>query len=271
MTSLTALVTGSAGFIGRHFTAELQARGYDVRCVDLVHGADAFDVFRGDSSEHYDLVVHAAAQSPHRLAIDTMPEMHHYNQALDFAAFRWAARTGQGRLIYFSSCAALDVEPDEYGTTKAWGEKLAAQARLSGLPVTVVRPYSGYGEDQGEDWPFGAFTRRVARRDDPFIIWGNGAQERDWIHVSDLVNGTLAVAASGTTDPVSLCTGRGVTMLQLAQMLATAKGYLPRFEFRSDRPAGVSRRVGDPTELFRYYVNRTSLEQGVERAIRSAV
>jgi hypothetical protein len=37
----------------------------------------------------------------------------------------------------------------------------------------VVRPFSGYGADQSADFPFGAFTARAARREDPFLIWGD--------------------------------------------------------------------------------------------------
>lgn len=266
---MRALVTGSAGFVGRHMTAELQRRGWDVRGADIADQCDALDLFRTDRSR-YDLIVHAAASSPHRAAIDDEPQHLARNVELDAAMFDWAVRTRQGRVLYFSSCAALDG-PDDYGWTKLTGERMAAAARRSLLPVTVVRPFSGYGEDQSEDFPFRAIIERARRRDDPFEIWGDGSQVRDWIHIDDVVASALAVVESGTEEPVSLCTGVGTSMRQLAEMACAEVGYSPAFRLRADKPAGVAYRVGDPTLLHSYYIPQVTLKQGVQRALAVSV
>lgn len=288
---MKALVTGAAGFLGRHFTAELAVRGYQVARCDITLGWDALDLFR-ESTDRYDLVVHAAAREPHRAAIDGKPAGHVYNQLLDAAMFDWAIRTGQGRVLYLSSSAAYPVDlqgvghtyrlqeddlgylddrsapwPDaSYGWTKLTGEHLAESARAAGLPVTVVRPFSGYGEDQAEDFPFGAFVARARRREDPFPLW-NADAVRDWIHVDDVVRGALAVVESGTTEPVNLCTGIGTSCGDLAAMVAKAAGYSPELRPQGDKPAGVAYRVGDPTRLHRYYTPQVTIAEGVERAL----
>jgi nucleoside-diphosphate-sugar epimerase len=270
---MKALVTGSAGFVGRHMAAELEPRGYDVRPVDVVYdpedvpyALDALGVFHRDRTV-YDLVVHCAARAPHRAAIDGQPAAMVYNQLLDAAMFDWAIRTKQRRILYFSSCAALDTNLDDYGWTKLTGERIAASARRAGVPVTVVRPYSGYGEDQGEDWPFRAFVERAKRHEDPFTIWGDGQQVRDWIHIEDVVNGSLAVVESGTEEPVNLCTGIGTSMTDLALMVCREVGYGPEFEYRLDKPGGSPYRVGVPFEMLRYYQPQVSLDEGIKRAL----
>ena len=261
----TALVTGAAGFVGRHMSVALRQRGYTVAECDIVDGWDALDHFATDT-RRYDLVVHAAASSPHRKAIDSEPQHLARNVELDAAMFDWAVRTGQGRVLYLSSCAALD-DPDDYGWAKLTGERMAAAARRSMLPVTVVRPYSGYGEDQSELFPFRAFVERARRREDPFTIWGDGSQVRDWIHISDVVAGALAVAESGSDDPVSLCTGVGTSMLELAAMICHAAGYEPSFDLLPEHHAGSAYRVGDPTALHQVYVPKVDLAEGVRRAL----
>lgn len=271
---MKALVTGSAGFIGRHVSAELLARGWDVTAVDIRAAAfgwqsDMLTWLHGDSTA-YDLVVHAAASAPHRVAIDTQPASHVYNRLLDAALFDWAIRAQPGRVLYLSSCAVLDDQPDAYGRYKLAGEQLVGHARECGVPVTVVRPFSGYGEDQGEDWPFGAFVTRARRREDPFTIWGDGSQVRDWIHVDDVVAGAVAVVESGTEEPVSLCTGVGTSMLDLARLVCAEAGYAPEFELRLDKPAGRSYRVGDPAVLGQWYVPQMPVEEGVKRALAQA-
>jgi nucleoside-diphosphate-sugar epimerase len=262
---MRALVTGSAGFVGRHFATELRARGWFVDVHDIVHGRDVLPLFAKDATAIYDLVVHAAAMSPHRAAIDAQPRSHIYNRMLDASMFDWAIRTGQRRLLYLSSCAVLDETPDDYGLNKLAGEQMAAVARRAGLPVTVVRPFSGYGEDQSEDFPFGAFVARARRREDPFPLW-NATAVRDWIHVDDLVGASLAAVSGGVDGPLSLCTGVGTSIDDVAAKVCDMFGYWPEWKVTGEHP-GVDRRVGDPTEMLKYYTPKIDLKEGIRRAL----
>lgn len=295
---MKALVTGAAGFLGTHFTRELYARGYTVTRSDIRLGFDAAQIFadRLSVGAVYDLVVHCAAVEPHRAAIDGKPMHLATNLALDAGMFDWAHRTGQKQVLYISSSAAYPVgfQADEahgtlveadidpcylgsdhyagppdagYGWLKLTGERMALDANAAGLPTHIVRPFSGYGENQGENWPFGAFAARAKRREDPFTIWGDGTQVRDWIHVSDVVNGALAVVEQDVREPVNLCTGRGTSMAELVGLFCDEVGYAPDIELRTDKPAGVAYRVGDPTRLHSIYKPQVTLEEGVARAV----
>ena len=292
----TALVTGSWGFVGRHMVQALRERDWDVVGCDIAndeHPVDCLDVFRR-ADRVFDLVVHAAARAPHRAAIDGRPATMAYNLQLDSAMFDWALRSGQRRVLYLSSSAVYPVQfqdgyepwqlhetntdsplgimPDAgYGWTKLTGERMAAAAAAEGLAVHVVRPFSGYGEDQGEDWPFGAFIARARRREDPFLIWGTGDQVRDWIHIDDVVAGALAVVDADVREPVNLCTGRGASMKELSDLIVSKTGYQPWAAYEPKAPTGVAYRVGDPDRFFGIYRPKVSLEEGVARAVRAAV
>lgn len=288
----TALVTGAAGFVGRHMAAELSRRGWKVAWCDIDEtvDSDAHDVFR-TCRDVFDLVVHCAATAPHRAAIDGQPMNLALDLMLDAAMFEWVARTRQRRVLYLSSSAVypvsfqdgaeewklhetntispLGIMPDaSYGWTKLTGERMAAAATAAGVAVHVVRPFSGYGEDQADRWPFGAFLARARRREDPFTIWGTGTQVRDWIHIDDIVAGALAVVDADVREPVNLCTGVGTSMVDLATMLCREAGYEPWFSTDPGAPAGVAYRVGDPSRLHDIYRPRVTLEEGVARAFR---
>jgi len=289
---MRALVTGSDGFVGRHLVGALLLRGHLVDRVDITHGSDARDVFRHEATR-YDLVAHCAYHVGGRAAIDGEPRMLARNLELDAMLFDWAVRTGQGRVLYFSSSAAYptdlqddfaaarplredDIRPDRlnigrpdarYGWAKLTGEQLARAAREAGLPVAVVRPFSGYGEEQDDTYPFRAFVERARHREDPFVIWGSGEQVRDWVHIDDVVAGALAVVESGTEEPVNICTGVGTSMLELARMCCEQTGYRPTFRTLPDKPTGVAYRVGDPTRFHQYWSPKVTLEAGVERAL----
>lgn len=303
----TALITGAAGFIGRHFARYLrQALGYNVTGVDLVdhdevawHG-DLIEFLDdiGDQSHRHDLVVHAAYHVGGRVTIDGNPSVLAKNLMLDAAVFEWAVRTRQRHLLYFSSSAVYPVElqtgkagrarpfflaeshacvdlpllPDaRYGWAKLTGEKLAEAAREQGLNVTVVRPFSGYGPGQSLDYPFPSLVRRALNREDPFTIWGSERQVRDWIHIDDVVRGAMAVIEEDETvsknTTVNLGTGIGTSMLQLAERLCASVGYYPDVEVLHDKPLGVMERVADPALLNTIYYPRVQLGDGIAEAI----
>lgn len=268
----------------------------------------------GCCGNQYDLVVHCAYHVGGRASIDGVNQNFAKNLQLDSAMFEWAVRTKQKRVLYFSSSAAYPVghqakaymdyldesssgsrewtanamrltegryEPlspvhadANYGFAKCVGERLAEDARKNGLAVTVVRPFSGYGEDQSFDYPFPSIVRRASGGD--LSVWGPPGQTRDWIHVSDVVRGALGVVESETVDAVNLCTGRGVEMGKLATMIyleatktgmRVAQSSLPTY--LTDKPTGVFYRVGDPSRMLRYYEPKITLEEGIQRALRA--
>lgn len=288
----SALITGSAGFVGRHMAAGLSAAGYLHQVhVDIAEGHDCRTFFEHDDGEHtYDLVVHCAAVVGGRATIDGEPlRLAAEDLSIDAALFRWALRTRPARIVYFSSSAAyppwvqeragfkLDeayYEPGQcdqtYGWVKQTGERLAAEANAVGIPVHVFRPFSGYGEDQALDYPFPAFIRRAAQREMPFDVWGAGDSARDWVHIDDVVGAVLAAVDQDVRGPVNICTGRATTFDELADMCMRAAGYSTPIRHLDDAPQGVYWRVGDPRRMSEFYVPRISIEDSIARALEAA-
>lgn len=294
------LLTGASGFVGRHLHAALLDRGDHVTAIDLryvtgpdiplpVNGADALDFFR-DYAPGYDLAIHCAATVGGRASIDGSPLSVATNLALDSLFFRWLARNGVPRAVYYSSSAAYPValqqpgpirhlreddidferpgRPDAtYGLAKLTGEQLTAYAEAEGVRVHVLRPFSGYGADQDQAYPFPAFIARARRRDDPFEIWGDGTSTRDWIHIDDLVAATLAAVDQDVTGPVNLGTGRATSFDELAHLVTAAAGYRPELKHLPAAPQGVHHRVCDPGRMLAFYRPRVTLEEGIRRAL----
>lgn len=303
MRSLRAMVTGDSGFIGRHMRVALERRGWDVVGCDLRTGSDARDVFLSDDNV-YDLVVHCAYHVGGRAAIDGEPRLLAANLELDARLFDWAVRTGQRHVLYYSSSAAYPIrlqeataavrilggdydrsrpwvpldedmidnraleQPDaRYGWAKLAGERLAEAARLSGLRVHVVRPFSGYGEDQDLTYPFPAILRRVLTGE--LSVWGPPGQYRDWVHVDDVIGCSLAVIDQDVDGPVNICSGVGVEMGDLAVRMAGIAGVAVPGEvtYLRDRPTGVMVRVGSPARMVEIYRPTVDLDEGIRRAI----
>jgi nucleoside-diphosphate-sugar epimerase len=154
-----------------------------------------------------------------------------------------------------------------YGWVKLTGEQLARHANNEGIPVTVLRPFSGYGTDQALDYPFPAIIDRVKRREDPLIVWGDGLQTRDWVHISDIVGMTMAAIEADVTGPLNIGTGVPTSFLEFAQTAADIAGYNPVIEGRSDMPTGVDWRVADTSRSHPFYVPKIQLKEGIRMAL----
>ena len=200
-------------------------------------------------------------------------------------------RNKPGHILYFSSSAAYPVElqtldlkrmltendinlrdirlPDyTYGWAKLTGEMLCEHLRRSGLTVTVLRPFSGYGEDQTLDYPFPSFMERAGRKADPFTIWGSALTTRDWIHIDDIVEASLLLARDRMSININLSTGRATTFMELFNLVTRQMGYKPAVEVDEGAPKGVAYRVGNPALLKSLgYEPKVTLEVGVARGL----
>lgn len=302
----TALVTGHKGFIGRHMFDRLSREGYATYGFDIadsIYPLDARDFFRTDD-RHFDLVVHCAAVVGGRKKIEGAPLDIAVDLSIDAEMFQWAMRVKPGRVVYFSSSAAYptwlqehsdsrcgnincpthgprlpEIEiklnseeigtPDlTYGWTKLTGEVLADYYAKSGGIVHVFRPFSGYGTDQDLDYPFRAFIQRALNREDPFTVWGDGRQVRDFIHIDDILNSIMVAIEHDIRGPVNLCTGIDTSFNELANLITALAGYQPTIAHVCNAPVGVRYRVGDPTEMLKFYTPKISLEEGIKRALR---
>ena len=287
----TALVTGAAGFVGRHIGQALGDADYCVTGIDLrsargVIQMDALDLFRNHCGR-YDVFIHCAAIVGGRATIDGSPLAVATNLALDSWAFMWA-RKHADRMVYFSSSAAYPValqtesalyplaesdidlvntrQPDStYGLAKVTGEQLAMVARAEGQHVAIFRPFSGTGEDQDLTYPVPAICDRVRRREAPLVVWSDTV--RDFVHVDDIIGAVFAALKQGVTGPVNLCSGVPTSFTELARRAALLAGYHPDIEVLNDKPTGVARRVGDPTLMHTFYKPRIGLDEILGRCL----
>ena len=292
-----ALVTGSRGFVGRHMTEALLRRGYEAIGVDIVGGVDCRDFFR-QSDTHYDLVVHCAAVVGGRTMIDGSPlELAVEDLTIDAEMFRWVMRTRPGRIVYFSSSAAYPVGlqsagahrclneddipvndiyfgmPDAtYGWVKLTGERLAAEANKAGIRTHVFRPFSGYGSDQDESYPFPAIIRRAINHPPgvDFKVWGSPESTRDWVHIDDVVACVLSAIDADDIGPMNICTGRATSFRELAELAMDAAMTWGEVVGDESQPMGVMHRVGNPSRMVQCYAipeGWTSIEKGVARGV----
>ena len=287
---MRVLVTGSAGFIGRSLVRALEARGEAVTGIDSADGIDCRTFFALDLAA-YDVVIHTAALTGGIEGTTyNAARQSAVNAQIDGAFFEWVLRTNPRRAVYFSSSCAypllsqtamdhqrtlreIDVDPSNghadgtpYGAVKLLGEVIAGAVRRE-VPVSIVRPFAVYGSDQEDCRMIPAFIDRVRSNDPAFIVWGEGNQASDFIHVDDVVGAVLAMIDQDIDGPVNLCTGRGASVDEVARIVLDAAGVRRPIFHDTDKPSGPLWRVGDPTLLRTFYEPKVSLEEGIRRAL----
>ena len=316
------LVTGAAGFVGRHVVQRLLASGDEVHAVDCVaeytggidpaDGWPLFDPreFRGfhfykedcrtwfkrRRDTDFDYVFHLAAMVGGRLMIEYNPLAVADDLAIDAEYWQWAKLARPARTACFSSSAAYPIQlqredhflllkedmisfdsdigmPDmSYGWAKLTCEYLARLAySRHGLKSICYRPFSGYGEDQDDAYPFPSICKRVLANQgaNTLQVWGTGTQMRDFIHIDDCVEGILrTVDQIDDGSALNLSTGVLTSFIQFAREAAGLCGYQPEVTGMSDKPTGVFARGGDTAKQQALGFSPTiDFRSGIERAL----
>ena len=127
--------------------------------------------------------------------------------------------------------------------------------QVHGVPTLGLRFFNVYGPRQDAASPYsGVVSIFAARLADglPLSIHGEGSQMRDFVFVGDavahLAAGMERLAEQGGATVLNVCTGRGTTVLELAQVLARLHGRPPRLLHGPARAGDIARSLGDPAQ-----------------------
>jgi len=229
------LLTGAAGFIGFHTAKALLARGDAVVGIDNLndyypvklkearltqlepydnfsfHVADIVDrdallkLFKG---EHFDAIIHLAAQAGVRYSLDhpfdyadsnlvghlTMLELARAQPHLKHMVYASSSSVyGGNTKLPFSEEDAVDHPVSLYAATKRSCELMShSYAHLFRLPLTGLRFFTVYGPWGRPDMAYWTFTRDIIDGK-PIRVFNNGDMSRDFTYVDDIVEGVLAV------------------------------------------------------------------------------
>ena len=295
-----ALVTGGAGFIGRHLVARLARERCAVTSLDVAsprypppEGVRALSADIRDEAaltaafaeSRPQVVYHLAAQASVAASMRDPAADVETNVLGAVRVAQAAAAAGARRLVFFSTGGALYGEPERipvdeqtpaapasvYGASKLAAERhLAVLAEARGFELSVLRPGNVYGPAQDPEGEAGVVAIFAARmlRNEPVTIFGDGSQARDYVYVDDVVEAALLAA---TGEPATCLVGAGVATptLEVFETLARLCRYEQRPRFAPDRPGDIQRialDAGRARSLWGW-TPRWSLERGLAATV----
>lgn len=245
-----------------------------------------------------DMVFHLAALHGGRGYIHSHPAQCCTNMLLDQMVFEEAWRAGVDRVCFASSACVypsylqdetgssyLLKEGDadsflrdkafadlEYGWAKLMGEMtLKAYHRQFGMKTSSVRIFTAYGPRENETHAIIALIAKAFVQTDPYVIWGNGNQDRNFTYVQDIVDAMMLVAEKiEDGSPINAGRDDRITINQAAELVFDIVGWKPkRVEHDLSKPVGVASRAADIAKVKKIlgWTPKVSYREGFKRTV----
>jgi GDP-L-fucose synthase len=295
------MVTGGAGFLGRHIVASLKQRGVSplvprTRDVDMRIWTQAH-AYIGD--QRPDLVIHAAwtgggigfmRNHPGTIARDNLLMNTHVLEACRDTGV--AKFVGIGSVCAYPKFTEVPFKeedlwlgyPEEtnaaYGLakkmmlvqTQAYRQEFGYNG-VHLLMVNLFGPWDNFDLETSHVIP--AMIRKfiVAKEQGvPTVtLWGDGSPTREFIYVSDAGEAVVAAAERyDSSDPVNIGSGQEASIKELAERIGGLLGFTGDIVWDRSKPNGQPRRkldVSKARERFGFEA-KMSLDKGLEETVR---
>jgi nucleoside-diphosphate-sugar epimerase len=281
---------------GKKVNLTLDHINLEIIDLDLFNSNNLAQIFIG-----VDHVFHLAAIHGGRGFIEKFPEKMMMNLGIDTKVFQAAISSDVKCIVHASSACAYPITkqshigalntlserdsgtmesegafPDgAYGWTKLIGEyQLKQMTRGTNTKGRSVRIFTAYGERENESHAAIALIARGLIHLDPYTIWGNGLQSRNFTYVTDTVVGILLAGIDESSDQFDILnvgTSSHITIDNFIQTIFKIIDWEPREVFRDlSKPQGVAARASN-NDLIRSKFDwepTVSIQEGLERTIK---
>jgi UDP-glucose 4-epimerase len=276
------LITGGAGFIGRHISEHFQHRA-EVRVLDnlrsgfksnlsgldcqLIVGSILDRDLVREAMKDVDFVFHLAAIVSVLESMQKPNECAEINTQGTAIVLEEAARARVKKLIFSSSAAIYGDNPtnpkiesvpadpkNPYAASKNEGERHCSAFTDEGRLATVsLRYFNVFGPDQDPRSEYAAAVPAFiekAIRDESITIFGDGRQTRDFIYVKDVVAANAFFALkSQATGIFNVACGRQTTITDLALTIRNLAKSSSTIAYSAERPGDVKHSVASVDKI----------------------
>jgi nucleoside-diphosphate-sugar epimerase len=241
-----------------------------------------------------DIVFHLAAQHGGRGYVASHKTELYDNLSLDTTIFRACADVGVEKVIFSSSACAypIDLQTNSedvvylsedmidyndmrqadgaYGTEKLVGEQiLDAYIERGRFQGCSTRSFTVYGPLMNESHAIAAMIAKTMIRQDPFEVWGDGYQIRNWTYVEDNVQGAILAAENLDRGAINIGIEDRLTPSNALFEIWEYMGWQPKTVNKLlDKPVGPRNRVADSAKLKALgWTPKYSFREGLEKTI----
>lgn len=277
------LVTGATGLIGRELVGRLLAQDAKLRTTSRRPPPPDFPIDRvehhvGDLTDRgfarqvtagIDGLFHLAGRRGSIGIQNTLTAtMLGENLMICLNVLDAARKAGIGRILYASTVTvyppmavyredlAWSGDPHPGDQYVSWAKRIAEKfieaqdIEYGSASTAIVRPVNTFGPYDNFDPQTAlvvpALIARAVSGEDPLVVWGDGSAVRDFLYVSDTVDGILLAFEKGIgKGAINLGSGHGHAIREVAAAVIKATGYRGKVAWDASKPAGEPRKVAD--------------------------
>lgn len=252
------LVTGGAGFIGKHLVKALIKKNFQITIFDNFSNSNKKDLVKNPFKEakivvgdiknydeinkiiaEHDVVIHLAAKISVNESLSNPKETFEINVKGTENILKACIKQDIKKFIAFSSAAVYGNNTDQehtsvendilkpispYGESKYEMEKKIIEiSKKYKMNSIIFRLFNVYGEGQSKEYA-GVISKFIdcIKNKNPFVVYGSGEQTRDFVSIDDIVNLILSILESKIKkygEIYNLGTGNPTSILELAKMM----------------------------------------------------
>ena len=296
-------ITGGGGFIGRHLAKYLLNNNFEITIFDdlsnstqdMIESIGKVNFVKGDirdfellnkSMQNHELVIHLAAKTSVSDSNENQENVIDVNVNGSQNVVKSCNDCNISKLIVFSSAAVygegFENKPhvensatnpiSPYGKSKLEMENIVKEAsKTSNLNSIIFRLFNVYGEGQSDVYA-GVIKKFVKNslQDKPALIYGEGDQTRDFIHVSDVIE-YISRAIKKIDDKkgevYNIGTGKSISIKQLASEIFSIFKKNPIVNYAEPLVADIkfSNAIIDKAEKMLGYSPKIGLKEGISK------
>jgi UDP-glucose 4-epimerase len=295
---MNILVTGGAGFIGSHIAEYFASAGHNVTILDNlstgyscnIPTSDNINFIKGDicaqatvakAAKGADYVFHHAVLVSVPLSCQKPADAFNINTLGTLNVLQASLDAGATKVIIASSTAVYGNNPilpkredmlpepaSPYAITKLDSEYLARMFYIiHDLRTTCLRYFNVYGPRQDPNSAYAAaipiFLSR-ARAGEDLVIYGDGGQTRDFVHVLDVVRANVTAMEHGDGGVFNVATGASVTIRELAEMIVDITGTGVGIVHEDERVGDVRDLRADVEKIAGWWRSEIELAEGLK-------
>lgn len=293
-------IIGGAGFIGSHITKKLSQSGHETLVIDNLHSGKKENLdninnlkfietdvrnfeMLNEKLENVDGIFHEAGLTDVQESFAKPEEYYDVNVTGIQNVFKIAQKNNL-KVVFASSASVYgDVENtpikentsknpiNPYGETKVKGEEIAQNFIETGNKIVGLRYFNVFGKGQTMTYA-GVITKFLDRiiKNQPPIIFGDGKQIRDFVHVNDIVDANIhAMTEENISGFFNIGTGIPTSIEKLAKIMVkiSEKEFEPIFQEALE--GDIRKSIADTsyTEQHLGWKSKIRLEEGLRTLI----
>lgn len=276
---MRTLVTGAAGFVGKHLVRKLLTEGHEVIAFDKRECNLGTKTIRGDIAsfdfeeilEDVNVVFHLASLLGTAELFHRIIEAERVNVLGTLNLLEAMRRKEVKKILFTSKPNVWKYNP--YSITKETCERyLEMYEHVYGFQSVIVRPYNIYGpaEELVEYRKAIPYFVIAALRGEPLEIFGNGEQTMDAIYVDDAVEALIRSAEVAPKETVEIGSSKPVRVKHLAERildLTHATSPIVHIPMRKGEGNASEIRANGSMSRLIGFSPRITLDEGLKKTI----